>query len=148
MTSTQSEAAKLLVSFIDEENPANVYSVEYDVPAGEFVHSTFSADPAQLPEYFTISARLTGRAGLPLCKAFELKTYNRQMQEIIEKEISDFAPEQVVNLDEDETTNFIVLSEDTVRAETTGEHNILVSADYDQNMSMCFWLVRRKFRFR
>ncbi|MBR3446742.1 MAG: leucine-rich repeat protein [Oscillospiraceae bacterium] len=134
VTSTQSEAATLRASFIDEDSPANVYTVDYGVPAGEYVHSTFSADPAQLPEYFTVSVQLIGRAGLPLCKAFEIKTYNREMQEIIQTEASDFAPEQVVNLDEDETTNFIVLSEDTVRAETTEESNVLVSADYDQNI--------------
>ncbi len=57
VTSTQSEAAKLLVSFIDEDNPANVYSAAYDVPAGEYVHSTFTADTAQLPAYFTVSDR-------------------------------------------------------------------------------------------
>ncbi|MBR3448700.1 MAG: leucine-rich repeat protein [Oscillospiraceae bacterium] len=134
VTSTQSEAAKLLVSFIDEDNPANVYSAAYDVPAGEYVHSTFTADTAQLPAYFTVSARLTGRAGLPLCKAVEIRTYHREMQEITEKDTSDFAPEQVVNLDEDETTNFIVLSEDTVRAETTADSNILISADYDRDI--------------
>ena len=134
VTSTQSEAATLRASFIDEDSPANVYTVDFGVPAGEYVHSTFSADPAQLPEYFTVSVQLIGRAGLPLCKAFEIKTYHREMQEIIQTEASDFAPEQVVNLDEDETTNFIVLSEDTVRAETTEESNVLVSADYDQNI--------------
>ena len=134
VTSTQSEAVTLRVSFIDEDHPANVYTVDYGTAAGEYVHSVFSADISRLPEYFTVQAQIVGRAGLPLCRAFELKTYHREMQEIIRTEVSDFAPEQVVNLDGDGTTNFLVLSEDTVRAETTADSNILVSADYDRNI--------------
>ena len=87
VTSTQSEAVTLRVSFIDEDHPANVYTVDYGTAAGEYVHSVFSADISRLPEYFTVQAQIVGRAGLPLCRAFELKTYHREMQEIIRTEV-------------------------------------------------------------
>ena len=55
------------------------------------------------------------------------------MQEILETEVTDFEPERVVNFDEDETTNFLVLSDETVKAESSEEVNTLVSADFEHD---------------
>ncbi|MBR3446743.1 MAG: leucine-rich repeat protein [Oscillospiraceae bacterium] len=132
--SSQSEDCSLLVSFADQDHPANIYKTEIPVRTGEYSESFGSADPALLPEYFTVRAQLVNRIGLPVGQPFVLNRFTREMQEILEKDVSDFEPEQVVNFDDDETTNFIVLSGDTVRAETTAVSNTLVSADYDQNI--------------
>lgn len=132
--SSQSEDCSLLVSFADQDHPANIYKTEIPVPAGEYTASSGTADPALLPAYFTVQAQLVNRIGLPVGQPFVLNRYTREMQEILGKNVSDFEPEQVVNFDDDETTNFLVLSDDTVRAETTAVSNTLVSADYDQNI--------------
>ena len=132
--SSQSEDCSLLVSFADQDHPANIYKTEIPVRTGEYSESFGSADPALLPEYFTVRAQLVNRIGLPVGQPFVLNRFTREMQEILEKDVSDFEPEQVVNFDDDETTNFLVLSDDTVRAETTAVSNTLVSADYDQNI--------------
>lgn len=131
---SQSEDCTLLVMFADEDNPANVYKTEFAVRAGEYVTTEGSADLSRVPAYFTITAQLVDRIGNPLGEVFRLTTHTREIQEIIEKTVSDFAPEQVVNLDEDENTNFIVLTEDTVQPETDADTNTLISADYDQNV--------------
>ena len=55
------------------------------------------------------------------------------MQEILAADIHDFNEEQVINFDENEDTNFIVLSEDTVKAESSDTVNTLVAYDYDND---------------
>lgn len=132
--SSQSEDCRLLVMFADEDAPANVYKVEFSVSAGEYVTTEGSADLSRLPEFYTVTAQLVNRIGTPQGDAFRLTSHTREMREILDKTVSDFAPEQVVNFDEDERTNFIVLSEDTVQPETDDNTNTLISADYDQNV--------------
>ena len=134
VVSSQSFAQKLVVSFIDEDNPANVYKLEADVEAGEFVFTDLQADLSKLPAFFTISAQLVNRLGQPVCDAFTLKTQTHFIQEMQATDITEFEPEQVVNLDDSNDTNFFVLSEDTVQAKSTENVNTLVSADYDHNI--------------
>ena len=131
---SQSEDCRLLVTFADEDAPANLYKVTFSVSAGEYVTTEGSAELSCVPAYYTLSAQLVDRIGNPLSEAFRLTTQTREMQEILDMTAFDFAPEQVVNLDEDESTNFIVLSEDTVQPETDDDTNTLISADYDQNV--------------
>ena len=132
--SSQTYAQTLKVSFIDEDDPAHVYQLEADTAAGEFLLTECTAELSQLPEYFTVSAQLVNRLGQPVCPAFTLKTYTRFVQDVRAAETAEFAPEQVVNLDDSPKTNFFVLSEDTVKAESTENCNTLVSADYDSNI--------------
>lgn len=142
---SQSEDCRLLVMFADEDQPTNVYQVEFSVREGSYVTTEGSADLSRVPAYYTLTAQLTDRIGNPLGEVYRLTTHTRAVQEIIDKTVSDFESEQVVNLDEDETTNFIVLSEDTVHPETDADTNTLISADYDQNVFV-FGSIDESFR--
>lgn len=71
--------------------------------------------------------------GNPVGNVFKIDTYTRMIQEIKATDIHDFNAEQVVNFDESEKTNFLVLNENTVKAESSENENTLVSADYDNN---------------
>ena len=51
------------------------------------------------------------------------------MQEFFAKTVDDFAPERVLNLDENKANNFAVYGENTITAKSTGEVNKVVSAD-------------------
>lgn len=66
--------------------------------------------------------------------SYSFYKYMRFMQELNEATIYDYNDDRLVNLDENEDTNFFVLSEDTIRAVSTEEENTLVSADYDNGI--------------
>ena len=134
VVSSQTYAQKLVVSFIDEDNPANVYRLEQEVEPGEYIFTELNADRSRIPEFFTVTAQLVNRLGQPMCDEFTLKTYTHFVQEMQATDITEFEPEQVVNLDDSTDTNFFVLSEDTVQAESSEDVNTLVSADYDHNV--------------
>ncbi len=134
VVSSQTYAQKLVVSFIDEDNPANVYRLEQEVEPGEYIFTELNADRSRIPEFFTVTAQLVNRLGQPMCDEFTLKTYTHFVQEMQATDITEFEPEQVVNLDDSMDTNFFVLSEDTVQAESSEDVNTLVSADYDHNV--------------
>ncbi|WP_037272792.1 leucine-rich repeat domain-containing protein, partial [Ruminococcus flavefaciens] len=134
IASTQQTEAKIVVSFINDETSENVLSVETSVSAGELVNSELKTDASKLPRYYLVKAQLFDPLNRPVGKPYTLSRYSKEYQEILATDINDFDQEQVVNLDEDETTNFLVLNEDTVIAESSEEQNTLVSADYDNNV--------------
>ncbi|WP_037271464.1 leucine-rich repeat domain-containing protein, partial [Ruminococcus flavefaciens] len=134
IASTQQTEAKIVVSFINDETSENVLSVETTVSEGELVNSELKADASKLPQYYLVKAQLFDTLNRPVGKPYTLSRYTKEYQEILATDINDFDQEQVVNLDEDETTNFLVLNEDTVIAESSEEQNTLVSADYENNV--------------
>ena len=56
------------------------------------------------------------------------------MQKIYETDVYDFDSEYVVNLDEKDDTNFFVLSDEAVIAESSSNVNSLVSSDFDKGV--------------
>lgn len=134
VVTTQCSACTLKVGFIDDDNPNNVYELKTGVKAGEKVETVLSVDKGQLPEFFKVRAVLTDTYGNELGDPFSLSKYMRFMQELDKATVNDYNEEYVVNLDADETTNFLVLNEDTIMAESSEEENTLVSADYDNDV--------------
>ena len=132
--STQSTDCKLLISFTNQDDPSDVYTVEAAVKAGESVITELKADLSRIPEFYIIKGQLLNRLGLPIGDSFLVSDNTRQVQEIRATDITAFDEEQVVNLDDRNDTNFLVLNEKTVQAESTDEVNTLVSADYDNNI--------------
>jgi len=112
IASTQSADAKIVVSFIDDETSKNALSVETSVGAGKLINSGVKADTSKLPQYYAVKAQLFDKMNRPVGEAYTLSRYTKAVQDIIATDITAFDEEQVVNLDEDETTNFLVLSED------------------------------------
>ena len=132
--STQSSDCKIEVSFIDTATNETFINETYDVKSGKKVATEKVIEAAEFPEYYLIKAKLASDSGKELSQESICYKYTEDMQEILKADINDFESEQVVNFDESETTNFLVLSEDTVKAESNEEQNVLLSADYDNEV--------------
>lgn len=83
-----------------------------------------------MPEYFLAKAFLVDTYDYsPLCAAYETPIYTRAMQELLASTVEDYDPEKVLNLDEDNTTNFMVYSDDTILVEEQTGVNTIASVD-------------------
>ncbi|WP_295090691.1 leucine-rich repeat protein [Ruminococcus sp.] len=133
LVSNQPEACRAVVSFKDEDSGDVALTAELFVETGCYVTTVGNADVSQLPEFYIISAQLFDGMNHPVGNCFTVNRYTRQMQEILAADITDFETERVINFDEDPTTNFLVLGDDVVKAETSESVNTLVSADYEHD---------------
>ena len=87
-------------------------------------------ETGQMPEYFELKAYLVETDSLrPLSKEFYSRLYTQEIQFVENLTVNDFDPELVVNLDEDETTNFIAFEEDVIIVRETLETNKLIAYD-------------------
>ena len=134
VTSTQPCDCKLLVSFIDENSNELFASIEGNVEAGRLKHTEVSVDTSKLGDYFVIKAQLFDGLYNPVGAPFAVKKYTKEMADIISKTTNDFAQDRVINFDEDETNNFVVLSDDTIIAKSSEGKNELVSSDFENNV--------------
>lgn len=83
-----------------------------------------------MPEYFLASAYLMDTYDLsPLCTAYDTPMYTQEMQELLASTVDDYDPDRVLNLDEDETTNFAVYAETTKIIECVEGVNAVASVD-------------------
>lgn len=79
-----------------------------------------------MPQYFIAKAFLLRKAShSPLCSAFVSTLYTQEMQELLSKTASDFDENRVLNLDDDDTTNYAVYSTDTEIIEEQAGKNIV-----------------------
>ena len=77
-----------------------------------------------MPEYFIVKGYIVESNTLrPLSKEYESSMYTQEMQEFLKKTTADFDSDKVLNLDDDEKTNFIVVN----------DNNLLISASKDNN---------------
>uniref|UniRef100_UPI0025F9F40D leucine-rich repeat domain-containing protein n=1 Tax=Ruminococcus sp. TaxID=41978 RepID=UPI0025F9F40D len=131
--SSQPSDAKVSVIFKNEDTGEAAFTAEYEAKQGKDTINTYDVEIAEFPEFFTIDIMLFNNFNTPVCNPYTITTYTRFVQEMKATDIYDYEEEYVVNLDEDETTNFVILSEDTIQGETTEDTNILVSADYEND---------------
>lgn len=134
--STQEESCRIVVT-VTSDSDETVTPLQYTamVSKGEYTETLFTIDRSDLPEYFVMSVELEDLPFYIESQPFVITKYTQKIQEIQNTHADDFESGQVVNLDDDNETNFLVLNEDTVYAETTEDTNILCSADYDNG---CF----------
>ena len=101
----------------------------------------------ELPEYFTARAFLTDpMTNIPLAQVYECDTYTRQMQEFLAKTVDDFDEEDVLNLDDDKTKNFLVFGEGTLSISSEQDNvNRLASRD-DENHVYTFENIDDQFK--
>lgn len=136
--------ATATVSFVAAED-CRVIVAAYDEETGEMLTKgmadvdvnaesvTVSMTAAELPQYYKLKAFLVGESDEALCECYTTEHYTSAFKEIMETDIFDFEPEQVLNLDEQTDTNFMVFSEDTITVTGSTAKNVLVSADIDNN---------------
>jgi len=128
--SSQAVDCTIMVKFFTDDEEKNcICSLNEDVKAGNRVISEISVDKTVLPEFYSIEVSLVGTFKEVLSPVYHINKYTASIQDIISKDIHDFNPEYVVNLDEREDTNFLVLSESTIIAESNDKKNVLVSMD-------------------
>ncbi|WP_037271124.1 leucine-rich repeat protein [Ruminococcus flavefaciens] len=132
--STQSESCTVEVDFFDDESNKLITSTQINVEKGEVIESVGHIDTLLLPEYFVVKAHLLDRFGTRLCADYTRTQYTEKVHEFIATDINDFDSDKVVNFDESENTNFIVLSDDTVKVDVSEDKNQLISVDYDNNI--------------
>ena len=131
--SSQPDDAKIVIVVKDDESKEVVCTTELDVNKGENTINTVNIDVNVLPEFFFVELQLFDRYNKTVGQAYTLNSYTRFTQDMKATDIYDFEEEYVVNLDEDETTNFVVLNENTIKGESNGDKNILISADYHKD---------------
>ena len=132
--STQSADCTMKIEFINDDDPDNIQVLKNSVKAGTRIETTTMVDVGMLPQFFQIRCVLADVHGSELGEPFISSKYMRFMQELAVATVDDYDEQYVVNLDESEDTNFFVLSEDTIVAESSEEENTLVSADYDKEV--------------
>ena len=119
----------LLAAIYDEAGEQMLASGSIEVTAEE-TEKEIAIEIDSMPQYFYLKVFLVDTLTLrPLCTAYESPNYTQEMQEFLAKTVDDFAPERVLNLDEDKTNNFAVYGENTVTAESSEDVNKIVSAD-------------------
>ncbi len=124
--------ARLVVSIYTEDGLTMLSTANTNVSEGE--GEVTLTMPGDMPEYFYAAAFLLNPDDLtPLCDSYDTPMYTREMQELLDSTVDDYAEELVMNLDDREDTNFLVFEEDTIRAESSAAVNTVVSAD-DENM--------------
>lgn len=125
------EEATLVVALYTEDGMQMLTSTTATVtPDAMEAELTFEGE---MPEYFLASAYLLDSYDLsPLCAAYDTPMYTREMQELLASTVNDYDPEKVLNLDEDETTNFAVYADSTIVIEAVDGKNTVTAVD-DEN---------------
>lgn len=83
-----------------------------------------------VPSYFQVAAYLVRTVDLsPLCSPYQSSRYTKDMQTLLKSKVSSYPKARVINLDEDNTTNFMVLQEGITQTKTTEAENIFTSLD-------------------
>ncbi len=132
--STQSLECDILISIIDDDNKDHVIKFSRTVDAGADVTTEIDFVAAELPEFFNVRAVLTDKSGNELSGELFYNEYTHFMQEVRLASVEDFDEDRVINLDAQEDTNFLVLREETVMAESSEYVNTLATADYDNGV--------------
>ena len=122
----------LVVGIYDEAGETMLASGSLEVYAGE-TDTYVDIETDSMPEYFYLKAFLIDTDCFrPLCNAYESPNYTQEMQEFLAKTIEDFDQEKVLNLDDNNTSNLAVFSEDTMvipQTEDTNTNNFAVFSE-------------------
>lgn len=128
------ENAALIVAVYDESGVSMLGSGSQDVNAGD-TETVVTIDCESMPEYFYLRGFLVDPEGFkPICTAYESPNYTQDMQEFFQSTTGDYEEERVLNLDGDDSNNFLVYTEGAVRVRDISENvNRIVSED-DENL--------------
>lgn len=122
------ETATLIVALYTEDGLQMLLSGSAEVqPEDTTVQIPLEGE---IPSYFMASAYLVDNYDYsPLCSAYDTPMYTQEMQELLNSTVADYDADRVLQLDEDETTNFAVYEEDTIIIEAQEGVNTVTSVD-------------------
>lgn len=126
------EDCTLVVGIYEEDGIRLIATGTADVTAGD-TNATVSIEADALPAYYHVKAFLVDHVSLrPCSKVFETDDYTRKMQEFFAKTTSDFTESQVLNLDADETNNFLVFADSVTVIPKSADASVNVVAEADE----------------
>lgn len=94
-----------------------------DVKAGvSTVEAALTVDP--MPQYYQVHAYLIGADEVPLTAEYTNPMYTKGMRDLLDSDIHDYDDYSMINLDSDESTNFLVYQKDVQFAVSDGKKNV------------------------
>ncbi len=87
----------------------------------------------QMPAYFVAKAFMIDKNNSPLSKSYSTSLYTESIQEVKKLSASDFDADRVLNLDDNDSTNFAVYGENTKVIESQENKNIPVTIDEENS---------------
>ena len=105
----------VVVSIYDDEGKLMLASGKedaYPTEKASFTEIIVNIDTDEMPEYFLVRAFLLDENYRPLCECYENIEYTEAFEIFSSKTTEDFEEDRVINLDESNTENFLVVTED------------------------------------
>lgn len=131
------QEADLVIGIYDEAGETLLGSGHAAVLPEEH-DAEISIEISEWPEYYLVRGFLTEPVTLaPLSPVFECNLYTKEMVEFLSKTTADFDDSLVLNLDDDNTTNFAVYKENVIQLHPKEGFDTIVSAD-DENDTFVF----------
>ena len=122
------EDCTVIAAIFDENTNQMIASGKTDVTnENDSVDVQLAIDT--MPKAFVLKAYMVDSSNSPLSDEYETSMYTTEMQELLAKTVDDFDSEKVLNLDENDSTNFAVYSEDVKILDDDSEKNVLKSYD-------------------
>lgn len=122
------EDCTVIAAIFDENTNQMIASCKTDVTTeNDSVDVQLAIDT--MPKAFVLKAYMVDSSNSPLSDEYETSMYTTEMQELLAKTVDDFDSEKVLNLDENDSTNFAVYSEDVKILDDDSEKNVLKSYD-------------------
>ena len=111
---TTDRAAKVVVAIYTEDGATMLGSGVTEV-VPEDTQTVVEIQIASMPQYYSAAAYLLdAETNDPLSQVFRTQLYTKVVQDVKNSTVEDYDPERVLNLDDDNTTNFAVFGEDTI----------------------------------
>ena len=127
------EEATLSVSVCSEDGYTVLTSQTTEVHSETFDY-TLDLGSVSLPQYYLLSGVLLDKDGEAICQPYVDRSHTQAYETFLALTVDDFDEEDVLNFDEDESSNFAVLNDSVIRAKTDGTKNNVVSEDQDNDV--------------
>lgn len=127
---TAKDNCTILVAIYDENNGTMIASGKTEVSADES-EADVKIETENMPEYFVAKAFILNESNAPLSKPYCSEMYTTEIQKLKKLTVNDFEPEEVLNFDDDNITNFGVYSDDVKKVVSNESANTIQSANDD-----------------
>ncbi len=122
----------VLVALYDENTDAMLASGKTEVKGNE-TSVDVTIETENMPTAFVVKGFMLDSNNDPLSALFSSVMYTTKMQDLANMTVNDFESDRVLNLDDDETKNFMVYNDAVKKFECTDKVNTIQSADSDKN---------------
>ena len=135
---TSIQAARLVVAVYTEDGRKMLGSGTLEV-SPEDTLADVEIEIGTMPRYYSAAAYLLDiKTNDPLSPEFRTQLYTKTVQDIKNSTVADYDPERVLNLDDDNTTNFAVFGENTIlvredsQVQITGGNGVYTVTNADE----------------